>query len=386
MVAPKALSPTPLARVRQRSRAALLVALGLRLVVAVAAFAVLGGLVGSALWEPGRPVDAVPVGDACSDPPCPPEGLPGLRDLPLLVGPLGYLLAALLGVSALLSSLRSAGRWRRGRRGLLPVLGPVAVLIAMEVVPHLVNPCLVAGGLGDDLPSGCSRTTAHGVDVHEHWDALHHAVVGGLPARCLDDQGGRDPPHRLPASSPVRDRTTAVRGRVARCPRDAQPCRHCHPHRRVGGRFSRPARRGVARVRRGIDISGRRLPATGLCRLPVHSRQLDPARSSGAAPNRSPCAGAQAPPPARPAHGPPRRRRRSPRSPPRTPARGAPRGAGTRVDRPRSLDVEERGCVGPPGVRTTPGAGHRRTPDVVPAAEQRNDQGAAALVCRGSRA
>jgi hypothetical protein len=102
-----------------------------------------------------------------------------VRDLPVLVAPLGYLLAALLGVSALLLSLSTRGRWRR-RRALLPVLGPVAVLVAMEVVPHVVNPCLVAGALGD-LPAGCSRTV-HGVDVHDRWHWLHHAVVGGLPA------------------------------------------------------------------------------------------------------------------------------------------------------------------------------------------------------------
>ena len=35
--------------------------------------------------------------------------------------------------------------------------------------------------LGDDLPPGRSRTV-HGVDVHDRWHALHHAVVGGLPA------------------------------------------------------------------------------------------------------------------------------------------------------------------------------------------------------------
>ena len=62
------------------------------------------------------------------------------------------------------------------------MLGPVAVLVALEVVPHLVNPCLLAGAVGDSLPSGCARTV-HGVDVHDRWHALHHAVVvGGLPA------------------------------------------------------------------------------------------------------------------------------------------------------------------------------------------------------------
>ena len=176
-----ALSPAPLAEVRRGSRAAFLVALGLRLVLTVTVFGVLAGLVASALWQPGAPADAVPVGDVCSNPPCPPESLPGVRDLPVIVAPLGYLLAALLGVSALLQSLLTERRWWRRRRVLLPMLGPVVILVTMEVVPHLLNPCLVAGAIGDDLPSGCSRTV-HGVDVHDRWHALHHAVVGGLPA------------------------------------------------------------------------------------------------------------------------------------------------------------------------------------------------------------
>jgi hypothetical protein len=178
MVSLTARPPAPLAAVRQRSWPAFLVALGLRLVLAVAVFGVLAGIVASALWEAGAPADLAPAG-GCSDPPCPPESLPGVRDLPLLVAPFGYLLAALLGVSALLLSLLTEGR-RRRRRALLPVLGPVVVLVAMEVVPHVVNPCLVAGALGD-LPSGCSRTV-HGVDVHDRWHWLHHAVVGGVPA------------------------------------------------------------------------------------------------------------------------------------------------------------------------------------------------------------
>jgi hypothetical protein len=171
--------PRPLADVRQQSRAAVLVGLGLRLVLGAAVVGVLAGVVESALWEPVARADER--ADACLDAPCPPESLPDLRQLPLLVPPLGYLLASVLGVSALLLSLLSGGRWRSRRRVLLPVLGPVAVFVALEVVPHIVNPCLVADALGDSLPVGCA-STVHGVDVHDRWHALHHAVVGGLPA------------------------------------------------------------------------------------------------------------------------------------------------------------------------------------------------------------
>jgi hypothetical protein len=96
--------------------------------------------------------------------------------------PLGYLLAAVLGVSALLMSLLSARRFELGRRRVLPVLGPVVILIAMEVVPHLINPCLVAGALGESLPPGCSRTV-HGVDVHDRWHSLHHCRRRGTAGR-----------------------------------------------------------------------------------------------------------------------------------------------------------------------------------------------------------
>ncbi len=181
MASLSALRTQPLADTRQRSRTSFLIALASRFVLAAALVAVLVGGVEAVLWEPSGPDKQVPAAEVCLDPPCAPESLPDLRHLPLMVPPLGYLLASLLGLAALLMSLLSKRRWWSRRRGLLPVLGPVVVLVAMEVVPHLVNPCLVAGALGDNLPSGCSRTV-HGVDVHDRWHALHHAVVGGLPA------------------------------------------------------------------------------------------------------------------------------------------------------------------------------------------------------------
>jgi hypothetical protein len=179
MVPLAGLSPAPLARVRHRSRASVLVALGLRLVLAGALVGVLAGVVEAALWQPAAPSERPPVAEICLDPPCLPESLPDGEHLLMVVPPLAHLLAAALGTSALLALLAS-GRARR-RRSLLPVLGPVAVLIALEVVPHLLNPCLAAAALDHSLPAGCSRTT-HGTDVDDRWHALHHAVVGGVPA------------------------------------------------------------------------------------------------------------------------------------------------------------------------------------------------------------
>ena len=175
------LRPRRLADPRLRSRTSVAVALGLRLVLAAALVGVLAGGVEAVLWEQSGPDERVAAADACPEPPCLPESLPGLEHLPLLFPPLALLLAALCGAGALLMSLLSERPWWTRRRALLPVLGPVVVLVALEVVPHLVNPCLVAAAVADDLPSGCSRTV-HGVDVHDRWHALHHAVVGGLPA------------------------------------------------------------------------------------------------------------------------------------------------------------------------------------------------------------
>lgn len=155
-------------------RAERLALLGLRVVLAAAAVGVLVGLIEVVVWQPSAPM---PEPVECTDPPCFGDGsLPGLRMLPMLLPPLGYLLASALGgVALLLSLLARRPRWVL----LLAAVGPLLVLVLMEVVPHLLNPCLLAAALGE-LPTGCSRSV-HGIDVADRLHQLHHAVVGGVP-------------------------------------------------------------------------------------------------------------------------------------------------------------------------------------------------------------
>lgn len=92
-----------------------------------------------------------------------------------------------------LAGLASGGRrlLRSGRReswaGFLLFVGPLAVVIGMELVPHLINPCLAESSLGM-----CEEVTHRGgfngtgevqtsVDITDRWHALHHGLIGAVP-------------------------------------------------------------------------------------------------------------------------------------------------------------------------------------------------------------
>ena len=149
--------------------------------LASVAIALAGGLL-IAAWNPDTE-DPEPYVDECENPPCfGGGGLPGARDLPIILPFLGYGLAIVLGLPSLLAGgwdvLR--GRWALGGRRLLAFVGPVLVVAGTEVVPHLVSPCLPAVLGADWLPPVCERTE-QGVDVASRWHALDHALVGTLP-------------------------------------------------------------------------------------------------------------------------------------------------------------------------------------------------------------
>ena len=76
------------------------------------------------------------------------------------------------------------GRWAAGARRLLAFVGPVLVVVGAEIVPHLLNPCLLADALDSRLLGLCERT-ADGVDVAGRWHALDHTLVGALPMAAL---------------------------------------------------------------------------------------------------------------------------------------------------------------------------------------------------------
>jgi hypothetical protein len=115
------------------------------------------------------------------------DGTSALLGLPFMAHVLLLGLALLIGALTLLLSLVAAGR-RRGRRGLglaaVAVGGPLLVLIGGELVPHLVNPCVLPDVAGAEPPGFCV-TTPEGADVPDNWHALDHAVVGFLPVSLL---------------------------------------------------------------------------------------------------------------------------------------------------------------------------------------------------------
>ncbi|HUG74553.1 MAG TPA: hypothetical protein VMM81_02635 [Acidimicrobiia bacterium] len=135
------------------------------------------------VWSPDLP-DAPP--DACPDPPCFGIDLGGASPLLLLPSGAHLLLlgiALLMGGLSLLLSLVAALRGH-GRRalavGVTAVVGPLLVLVGGEVLPHLLNPCVLPDLAGMEPPGFCVRT-AEGVDVADDWHLLDHALVGFLP-------------------------------------------------------------------------------------------------------------------------------------------------------------------------------------------------------------
>lgn len=144
------------------------------------AFALLGGAV-AAVWNP----DTDPPAEAteCTDPPCfGGGGMPGAADVPTVLPFLGYVLAMVLGVPGAMAGVWSLAhrQWAEGLRRVLLFAGPLIVVIGTEIVPHVVNPCLVADLAKDQLPRFCGRTES-GADIADRGHALHHAIVGALP-------------------------------------------------------------------------------------------------------------------------------------------------------------------------------------------------------------
>lgn len=148
--------------------------------------AVLGAVVTAALWQPG--IDTPQAQVPCADPPCF-EGMPGLRDLPIIVPTLGYLFAIVFGVPSLLASgwdFLHGHRLAGGLR-LLPFLGPLLVFVGTEIIPHLVNPCVISWLLGtSELPRTiCEYDPEWGADFASRWHLLDHTLVGALPLTAL---------------------------------------------------------------------------------------------------------------------------------------------------------------------------------------------------------
>lgn len=146
--------------------------------------AVVGGVISALLWTPYQEVlSPAPTIDPCPNPPCLWDSTPPrVVDLPVVIGVLGLVLAILLGGPSLLAGVWDVVRTRPrlGAWRALAFFGPLLVLAGMEVIPHVLSPCLLAFLLGSEVPGLCS-----GWDLVDRWHGLHHAVVGGVPLVLL---------------------------------------------------------------------------------------------------------------------------------------------------------------------------------------------------------
>jgi hypothetical protein len=142
-----------------------------------------GGVASALLWSPSQSFSsATPAVDPCPSPPCFGDGtLPRLIDLPVVLPVIGFMLATLLGAPSLLVGVWDLmrKRLRLGAWRVLAFFGPLFVLVGMEVIPHVLNPCLVMFLLGSEAPGLCQG------DVSDRWHALSHALIGGLPLVLL---------------------------------------------------------------------------------------------------------------------------------------------------------------------------------------------------------
>jgi hypothetical protein len=156
------------------------------LVLLVSVAFMIVGSAGVAMWNPDA--DAPPAETTeCENPPCfGGGGMPGLADLPTVVSFLGFSMAILLGMPSALSGTWKLlrGQWRLALTWLLPFVGPGLFIVGTELVPHVVNPCLVAELSRDELPGFCEKTGS-GTDISGRVHALHHALVSALPMLVL---------------------------------------------------------------------------------------------------------------------------------------------------------------------------------------------------------
>ena len=107
----------------------------------------------------------------------------------MIVPLLAYLLAILLGLPSLLAGawdfLRA--RWGAGGRRVLAFVGPVLFFVGTEIVPHLLNPCLLALEFaGKRLPEFyCAYSPEWGADLTDRWHVLEHTLLGAVPMAAL---------------------------------------------------------------------------------------------------------------------------------------------------------------------------------------------------------
>lgn len=162
------------------------------LVVLAGVISVMSGLL-ALVWSPDLP-PAPP--DTCTDEPCFNLNLGDISPiavLPLIAHFLLLGLAVAVGGLMLLLGVVTAVRRRHLRAlavGAMFVAGPLIVLAGGEVVPHVLNPCVLPDLAGAEPPAFC-ESTSEGADVPGNWHVLDHALVGFLPLSLLVAWWGR---------------------------------------------------------------------------------------------------------------------------------------------------------------------------------------------------
>lgn len=120
----------------------------------------------------------------CASPPCFPHTAASRSgDVLVKLPPIGYALALLLCLPAAIVGVRDllAGRLPAARQLIVPFLATLLVLLATDVVPRVLNPCLA---FGPQLGGLCGEFVGRW-DVRDRWSTLHHTLLGALPFTLL---------------------------------------------------------------------------------------------------------------------------------------------------------------------------------------------------------
>jgi hypothetical protein len=160
-----------------------LASLGWRVLLFTVALALVAGLVYPAS-RTSIPEDPLLQSFDCPAPPCfPATPFSTLGDILVKLPPFGYAAALLLCLPALLVAAQHllSGRDRLARPGLIAFFGTLAVLLGIDILPHVVNPCLE---YGPQLPGLCSEFAGRW-DVQARWHTLLHTLLGALPLVLL---------------------------------------------------------------------------------------------------------------------------------------------------------------------------------------------------------
>ncbi|MEX2536328.1 MAG: hypothetical protein WD273_12100 [Trueperaceae bacterium] len=120
----------------------------------------------------------------CAAPPCFPQTAASqLGDVLVKLPPFGYLLAMLLCLPGFIVGIRDLRSQQTAAAGPLitPFVATLVVLIGADVLPRVLNPCLV---LGSQLDAVCGEFAGRW-NMQEQWNALHRTLLGALPFTAL---------------------------------------------------------------------------------------------------------------------------------------------------------------------------------------------------------